>query len=100
MWVESNQRSIVEEGNKHLQFSAEDRFFKKAALEVAEEVSKSSASMPVFIQRFWPHYFEKLTNNGQPAPKLSIRQEEGCLVAVITSFEEVPIDKPVSCRRL
>jgi hypothetical protein len=89
MWVEANLRSIVEEGKKFLQFSAEDGFYKKAALEVADEIAKSSPSMLVFQQRFWTRYLLNLKNNGQPAPMLSICEEAGNLIAVIIFYEEV-----------
>lgn len=95
MWVEANLKSIVREGCKHLQFSAEDLYFKKAALEVVDDIAKSTSNMFVFAQRFWPHYYEKLrVNNGQPAPKLLISQEGGELIATITSYEEIPIEEP------
>ena len=90
MWVEANLRSIVEEGKKHLQFSAADRYFKKAALEAAEEII-NSPSMIIFKQRFWPRYRAKLKENGQPNPMISFTEEEGNPMAVIISYEEVPV---------
>lgn len=90
MWIEANRRSIVEEGMKCLQLSAEDGFFKKAALEAAEEIA-NSPNMLVFKQRFWPRYCEKLKGNGQPIPMMTISENGGNPIAVIISYEEVQV---------
>ena len=90
MWVEMNLRSIVEEGQKHLQFSAADGYFKKAALEAAGEIV-TSPSMIIFKQRFWPRYRAKLKENRQPNPMISFSEEEGNPTAIIISYEEVPV---------
>jgi adenosine/AMP kinase len=91
-WIEANLRSIVQEGMKCLQLSAEDGYFKKAALEAAMEIANSS-SMIVFKQRFWPRYLKMLKDNERPIPVMTISEEGGNPVVVIISYEEVPANE-------
>jgi len=74
-----------------LQFSAEDDFFIDFALEAADELTVSSPNMFVFLQRFWPRYFDKLRNAALPTPYLTIgkgEENEGDLVAIFVSFQK------------